>query len=632
MLFRRLLLSLASCLALSGPILAGQNPVDIGVTPNNGQGDVPRTAFTKLNANDTELYAAIAAIKSTLASLALGGGVLTTPKIIITGPGSTGDVSGMSVMPPSFGVISATLASLLDTAQPRVATNAALKTIALPYSRIRRDGFAIAGDGGAMDYTWSGSNCTAADDGAQVQPAGRTGCWLADFSAPSADVRVWGAKGGQDIASALRAAVAWACTTHKPIKLPYAYGSGAQYLLGSQVVIGNGTATTFSTCNNVEFFIETNYSVTSSSSLPPLGMPIRWTGPSDGTVPLVLQGPASNLRLRGVGIDCNALCATGIKYDTITDPKGGDLSVEHNTGPAFVFTSIPNNSFYFSLEGGRFSDLHADFPGSGGSVMQIGNTTCVTNCTFGVLGNIFENITGNYDGSTAGTYGIGLGMASQNTIISPRITPYYVGSSTPGNQGNSYKIMPPPGNLQYPTDNTVVHSLVSGAVDPGPNAAGWAPIAGGINFVGWSTVYQAFPTSTVPGRYTGTDSQGNLFVGKPPQSWTPTDGSGAGLSLTVQDAQWTQIGKVCTITFAVTYPSTASSAVAVLGGLPCAGATGTASRAGGSPSYTDYATPFSVLIGSGTTTANFYAYGGAGLINSQFSGKSIRATLTYITN
>ena len=62
---------LLAAFALLGPVAAGQNPVDIGVNPNNGQGDVPRTAYTKLNANDADLYAAISSINTTLASIAL---------------------------------------------------------------------------------------------------------------------------------------------------------------------------------------------------------------------------------------------------------------------------------------------------------------------------------------------------------------------------------------------------------------------------------------------------------------------------------------------------------------------------------------------------------------------------------
>jgi hypothetical protein len=53
-------------------------------------------------------------------------------------------------------------------------------------------------------------------------------------------------------------------------------------------------------------------------------------------------------------------------------------------------------------------------------------------------------------------------------------------------------------------------------------------------------------------------------------TWTPTDGSGAGLALTVANATYTRIGRLVTANFAITYPATASASTARLGGLPFA--------------------------------------------------------------
>lgn len=108
-----------------------------------------------------------------------------------------------------FGATPGALSALLNAAQPRVGTTAALKALSFPYGRIRRDGFAAPGDGGQADYTWSASTCTAADDGAQVQPVGRTGCWIADLPSP-ASVRIWGAdpSGQNDSSAAINAAAA----------------------------------------------------------------------------------------------------------------------------------------------------------------------------------------------------------------------------------------------------------------------------------------------------------------------------------------------------------------------------------------------------------------------------------------
>ncbi len=77
-----------------------------------------------------------------------------------------------------------------------VGSNTALKAATGAVGkRLVRLGFTSPGDGGAASYNWSDTNCTAADDGAQVQPTGVTGCWIADFDAVRANVRQWGAKG-----------------------------------------------------------------------------------------------------------------------------------------------------------------------------------------------------------------------------------------------------------------------------------------------------------------------------------------------------------------------------------------------------------------------------------------------------
>ena len=51
-------------------------------------------------------------------------------------------------------------------------------------------------------------------------------------------------------------------------------------------------------------------------------------------------------------------------------------------------------------------------------------------------------------------------------------------------------------------------------------------------------------------------------------TWTPTDASGASLSLAVNAASYTKIGRSCYISAYITYPTNSSSAAQLLGGLP----------------------------------------------------------------
>jgi hypothetical protein len=90
-----------------------------------------------------------------------------------------------------------------------VGSNTALKSApGAPGKRLTRLGFYGPGDGGIAPYNWSDANCSAADDGAQVQPSG-TGCWVADLHNMVVTPQIWGARGDNtaDDAPAIRAAL-----------------------------------------------------------------------------------------------------------------------------------------------------------------------------------------------------------------------------------------------------------------------------------------------------------------------------------------------------------------------------------------------------------------------------------------
>lgn len=67
------------------------------------------------------------------------------------------------------------------------------------------------------------------------------------------------------------------------------------------------------------------------------------------------------------------------------------------------------------------------------------------------------------------------------------------------------------------------------------------------------------------------DAAGNtrtIATGLSLANWTPTDESGAALSLTVNYAQYALLGGMCFIVYNITYPTTASGATQSIGGLP----------------------------------------------------------------
>lgn len=111
-------------------------------------------------------------------------------------------------------------------------------------------------------------------------------------------------------------------------------------------------------------------------------------------------------------------------------------------------------------------------------------------------------------------------------------------------------------------------------------------------------------------------------------TWTPTDASGAGLSLTITQAVYTRIGRMVYASLNITFPTTVNGSTLILGGLPFISKnTGTVSIA-----YTNEAT----CVRGATSPADdvifvLYDATGTALVNSAMSGDTLRATVIYQT-
>jgi|SanBayMetagenome_1026888.scaffolds.fasta_scaffold04319_2 hypothetical protein len=108
-------------------------------------------------------------------------------------------------------------------------------------------------------------------------------------------------------------------------------------------------------------------------------------------------------------------------------------------------------------------------------------------------------------------------------------------------------------------------------------------------------------------------------------TWTPTDASGAGLTLTVNGTQfYTRVGRVITVSFNISYPATASVSAAIIGSLPF---NSVAANQGG------------IIIGPSSTTVAFVngslnqfsivTPANVAVTNATLSGQNIFGSLTY---
>ena len=110
-------------------------------------------------------------------------------------------------------------------------------------------------------------------------------------------------------------------------------------------------------------------------------------------------------------------------------------------------------------------------------------------------------------------------------------------------------------------------------------------------------------------------------------TWTPVDGSGAGLTFASAEGRYTKIGRIVIAQFAVVYPATADTSQASIGGLPST--IGSGAVHGGFISYTTYSSIFS--LSAAPSTSLFYMYVGSGsdLGNDDLTGASVRGTIIY---
>jgi hypothetical protein len=114
-------------------------------------------------------------------------------------------------------------------------------------------------------------------------------------------------------------------------------------------------------------------------------------------------------------------------------------------------------------------------------------------------------------------------------------------------------------------------------------------------------------------------------------TWTPTDGSGVGLSFTntTNNCFYTKVGNLVTCVFSLVYPSTASAFAAVIAGLPFTSKNTGNSTFGGYTTYTDSSLNINYLVAGNGTTAPLYLNTGSTVTNVQLSTRSLRGIIIY---
>jgi hypothetical protein len=112
-------------------------------------------------------------------------------------------------------------------------------------------------------------------------------------------------------------------------------------------------------------------------------------------------------------------------------------------------------------------------------------------------------------------------------------------------------------------------------------------------------------------------------------TWTPTDGSGAGLSFSSVDGIYCKIGRLVIAQASYVYPSTSSGAQARMSGLPFP----STAQGGGFCMYTTASVGFVIRNETNTTNTFFtnVTSPGASVLNSTLSSAGVQVTFIYQT-
>lgn len=110
-------------------------------------------------------------------------------------------------------------------------------------------------------------------------------------------------------------------------------------------------------------------------------------------------------------------------------------------------------------------------------------------------------------------------------------------------------------------------------------------------------------------------------------TWTPTDASGGGQNPLTTAGRYTRVGNLLFCTFDVTYPSTADTSTARIGGLPFS-ASDTNLQGAGSIAWTNFGSALTFYLGSFSTSFTFLDFSPTAKTNAQMSGKRIIGAIT----
>jgi len=276
---------------------------------------------------------------------------------------------------------------------------------------------------------------------------------------------------------------------------------------------------------------------------------------SDGTAVLDLQtGGTTALRVNATqAIGVGSTPSFGSAGQFLTS-QGSGASPTWTSGGSGTVTSVGWTGGIVSVATATTTPAFTIAGTSGGIVYFNSASTWASSAALTQYGIVYGGGAGGAPVSTAaGTTGQFLGANTGGA-------PTWQTPSGGGSPGGS------PTQVQY--NNTGAFGGISGFTTDGTRVTASTTIG-----VGGATPSTSGAGITFPATQSAS-SDVNTLDDYEEGTWTPTDGSGAGLTLTSAFATYTKVGRLVQVQAFITYPTTANATNASIGGLPFPGGSG----------------------------------------------------------
>jgi len=318
-----------------------------------------------------------------------------------------------------------------------------------------------------------------------------------------------------------------------------------------------------------------------------------------------------------VGIGTSSSASGGsIKLNVNGSSGGGiQLTSNNNGGSAIIPLTAGGQSFY-TFTGAIGSETYTERMRIDSSGNLLVGTTDTSTATQGVKVRAdLDAIAAVADGGISGFFGR---LNSDGEIVRLRKDGTTVGSIA-AKSGEMYLGSANTGVRFYDAGDAITPFDVTGAT--GRDNA----IDIGVSSTRFKDLYLS------GGVYLGGTGSANKLDDYEEGTWTPSDGSGAGLTFSSASGTYTKIGRMVFVSYAVTYPATSDTTDMAIDGLPFTPHTNF--RFGVAQSYTSNSVAGDAQVTTVDTDIVYRKNGTATkFVNSELSGVALRGSFSYETS